>query len=115
MKSIWPALGPGLGRPGAGVGEQVPQAVQRGSDGVVRSDDISPNGFYLMARDDVACGIPVWRGAEDWLKARGLSAVLVRPDGHGLLAIPEGAAITPALRPFLPMITRLPDRAAQQV
>ncbi len=115
MKSIWPALGPGLGRPGAGVGEQVPQALQRGPDGVVRSDDISPNGFYLMARDDTACGIPVWRGAEDWLKARGLSAVLVRPDGHGLLAIPEGAAIIPALRPFVPMITTLPDRASQQV
>ena len=80
MKSIWPELGPGLGtREGVG-GALAPQITV----GEVLVDDFAQHGFYVLATSQVESDLPVVVGAQDWLKAQGAEAVIVRPDGYVL-------------------------------
>ena len=104
MRSIWPALGPGLGaRDGVG-GELCPQI--RDADGRL-SDDAAGGGFHVVAATPQDSRLPVIEGARDWLEARGLAGVVVRPDGYALggfrdaaeLAALEAEAIALSPRP----------------
>ncbi|MFT4717012.1 MAG: 3-(3-hydroxy-phenyl)propionate hydroxylase [Paracoccaceae bacterium] len=79
MKSIWPALGPGLGVRDGLVGTQAPQVKTVSGEW---SDDVAGAGFYALVRKDVACSIPVVVGAQDWLAEKGIFGVVVRPDGY---------------------------------
>ena len=102
MRSIWPGLGPGLGsRDGVG-GTLVPQ-VRTGDDGM--ADDMADHGFYVLARETVPhVGFPVVVGARDWLEARGLAGVVVRPDGYALGGFRNGgefAALAARIRDSL--------------
>lgn len=79
MKSIWPALGAGLGpRDGLG-GIHAPQF--RLDDGRL-SDDAGLGGFYMLAREQFDGPVPVIVGAMDWLRDKRVFGVIVRPDGY---------------------------------
>ena len=79
MKSIWPALGAGLGaRDGLG-GTLAPQV--RAADGRL-SDEVADGGFYVLAQARFDAAVPVVVAAEGWLSDRGVFGVVVRPDGY---------------------------------
>ena len=85
IKSIWPALGPGLG-PRDGIGGTL--AVQpRLTDGRL-SDDAARGAFYVLCRDCPASApLPCFAGAQEWLQTQGLWGVVVRPDGYCLTGL----------------------------
>jgi len=82
MESIWPDLGPGLGpRDGVG-GTLAPQVRTR--DGRL-ADDAAGHGFYILAAGDAPKSrLPVFTGADRWMEERGMTGVVIRPDGYAL-------------------------------
>ncbi len=82
MESIWPDLGPGLG-PRDGVGGVLAPQV-RAADGTL-ADDTADHGFYILASDIVPMSLlPVISGADEWLRERDVTGVVIRPDGYVL-------------------------------
>ena len=82
MESIWPDLGPGLG-PRDGVGGTLAPQVRTEDGGL--ADDAAGHGFYvLVARDPPESRLPVFTGADRWLEERGVTGVVIRPDGYAL-------------------------------
>ncbi len=79
MASIWPQLGEGLGPRDEIAGRLVPQPD--------KADDVAGPNFYVLAQEDFDAPVPVFVGAQDWLKERGIFAVIVRPDGYALDSI----------------------------
>ncbi len=79
MKSLWPPLGPGLGVRDGIVGTHAPQV--RLDDGRL-SDDVSGGGFFVFARTEFDCKLPVITVASDWLTENGVFGIVVRPDGY---------------------------------
>ena len=90
MKSIWPALGPGLGARDDVSGRLAPQP--RLASGAL-ADDAANGGFYVLARDTIDAPFPVFAGANDWLEAQGLFAALIRPDGYVLSTARDQASV----------------------
>lgn len=84
MKSIWPALGPGLGVRDDIVGRLAPQVFVDGE----RADDVAGPGCYVLTRGHSYGGLPKVLDDTGWLEARRLEAVVVRPDGYVLDAVP---------------------------
>lgn len=96
MSSIWPALGPGLGqRDGIG-GTLVPQCVS----GADRADDTALNEFYVLAREPLGSGLHEVICDHEWLSARGLFAVIVRPDSYALAGIESREKLDDVLAQF---------------
>lgn len=91
MKSIWPALGPGLGPRDAVGGTLVPQITT--AQGL--SDDAAGGKFYLITAqsDTKPDALPRFTGAKDWLAERGIQSVIVRPDGYALCGNPAAKDI----------------------
>ncbi len=81
MKSIWPALGPGLGERDEVAGRLAPQP--RLASGHL-ADDAAKGGFYLLARAEIAAPVPVFTEATAWLKTINRFAAIIRPDGYVL-------------------------------
>lgn len=80
MKSIWPSLGEGIGMRDEIAGHLVAQPT---FDGVL-TDTASKHGFYVLADQDFDAEIPVYTTGKEWLREKGVFAVLVRPDGYAL-------------------------------
>ncbi|MEM7438989.1 MAG: bifunctional 3-(3-hydroxy-phenyl)propionate/3-hydroxycinnamic acid hydroxylase [Pseudomonadota bacterium] len=83
MKSIWPALGPGLGPRDDVAGRLAPQIIVDGA----RSDDLCGPWHYALTQ---GADVPGMRNLIDdsgWLAARDLQAIVVRPDGYALKTI----------------------------
>lgn len=83
MKSIWPALGPGLGARDAVAGRLAPQVFMNNE----RSDDVAGPWAYALTRGNEVPGLPNVVDTGGWLEAHGLMAVVVRPDGYVLEAV----------------------------
>ena len=102
MKSIWPALGPGLGVRDGIAGSLAPQEIT----GQGHGDDQSASGFTLLCAEPTEGGLTDTSG---WLAEKGLNACLIRPDGYVLETMSTGDPAT-LIQRHRALIEALPAR-----
>ena len=83
MDSIWPSLGPGLGKRSNIEGQLAPQFLL---SELKKSDDMSPNGFYSLKKQK---GRFTSTNVKAWLRNNNIAEALIRPDGYILETISE--------------------------
>ncbi|MEM7267779.1 MAG: bifunctional 3-(3-hydroxy-phenyl)propionate/3-hydroxycinnamic acid hydroxylase [Pseudomonadota bacterium] len=93
MKSIWPALGEGLGVRDEIAGRLAPQPLVGGA----LADDVASAGFYVLSLKPIAARVPVFSEVGEWLEESGLFGAIVRPDGYVLEAAKDEAVLKEAL------------------